>query len=48
LFTVLAGGFVIAGIVQLFVDVPAAIDTFAGAGLMLGIREILRRSVPPE
>ncbi len=48
LFTVLAGVFVVAGVVQLFVNVPAAFATFGGAGLMVLIRDILRRSVPPE
>jgi uncharacterized membrane protein HdeD (DUF308 family) len=48
LFTALAVIFGVAGVVQLFTSVTAAFAAFGGAGLMLGIREILRRSVPPE
>jgi hypothetical protein len=48
LFTALAVILGVAGVVQLFMSVTAAFAAFGGAGLMLGIREILRRSVPPE
>ena len=48
LFTALAVVLGVAAVVQLFTSVTAALVPFGGASLMLGIREILRRSVPPE
>jgi uncharacterized membrane protein HdeD (DUF308 family) len=48
LFTVLAVVFGAAGVVQLFTSLTSALATFGGAALMVGIRQILRRSVPPE
>jgi len=47
-FTVLAVIFGAAGVVQLFINIRTALATFGFVGLMLLIRDILRRSVPPE
>jgi len=48
LFVVLGVIFGAAGVVQLFSSFTAALATVGLAALMLGIRDILRRSVPPE
>ena len=48
LFKVLAAFFGVAGVVQLFTSPTTALETFGLAGLTLLIRDILRRSVPPE
>ena len=44
-FTVVAVIFGAAGVVQLFISLRTALATFGFAGLMLLIRDILRRSV---
>jgi hypothetical protein len=48
LFTVLAVVFGAAGLVQLFTSLTTALATFGAAALMIRIRDILRRTIPPE
>jgi hypothetical protein len=48
LFTVLAVILGAAGVVQLFTSLTSALATFGGAALMLELRRILRRILPPE
>lgn len=45
-FTVLAAVLLVLGLVQLFSDRSHAFEAFGLAALVLGIREILKRSVP--